>query len=102
MPTTTPFCAVEEELVAAQELLDEEHDLLEISINDNNGYTFGRIGKHNVVVAALLNWQYGLVSAASVARDMIRSFLNVRVGLMIGIGGGLLGYSTWRCCGQFS
>ncbi|KAI0147306.1 hypothetical protein GGR57DRAFT_493877 [Xylariaceae sp. FL1272] len=51
-------------------------------------YTLGRIGKHNIVIATLPHWQYGLVSAASVARDMIRSFPNVRIGLMVGIGGG--------------
>ncbi|CAI4212399.1 unnamed protein product [Parascedosporium putredinis] len=32
--------------------------------------------------------EYGLVSAAGVARDMLRSFPNVRIGLMVGIGGG--------------
>jgi len=81
-------CAVEVELVAAQEFLDDEHDPPELPTNDNNSYTLGRIGKHNVVIAALPHWQYGLVNAASVARDMIRSFPNVRIGLMVGIGGG--------------
>jgi nucleoside phosphorylase len=81
-------CAVEVELVAAQELLDEEHDPLDVPVNDNNNYTLGRIGRHNIVIAALPYGQYGLVSAASVARDMIRSFPNVRIGLMVGIGGG--------------
>ncbi|KAI3336945.1 hypothetical protein HD806DRAFT_23229 [Xylariaceae sp. AK1471] len=82
------ICAVEVELVAAQELLDEEHDTVDVPVNDNNTYTLGRIGQHNVVIASLPHWQYGLVSAANVARDMVRSFPNVRVGLMVGIGGG--------------
>ncbi|KAI0193916.1 hypothetical protein EV127DRAFT_360238 [Xylaria flabelliformis] len=81
-------CAVEVELVAAQELLDEEHEPIETPTNDNNNYTLGRIGRHNVVIAALPHGEYGLVSAASVARDMVRSFPNIRIGLMVGIGGG--------------
>lgn len=32
--------------------------------------------------------EYGTSSAASVARDMLHSFPNVRIGLMVGIGGG--------------
>ncbi|KAI0479765.1 ankyrin repeat-containing domain protein [Xylaria cf. heliscus] len=84
-------CAVEVELVAAQELLDEEYDPIEAPSNDNNNYTFGRIGSHYVIIAALPLGEYGLVSAASVARDMVRSFPNIRIGLMVGIGGGAPG-----------
>ncbi|KFA56361.1 hypothetical protein S40293_09448 [Stachybotrys chartarum IBT 40293] len=84
------ICAVETELVAAQVFLDDEHtEPIEIPVNDNNNYTLGRIGPHNVVIAALPHWQYGLTSAANVARDMVRSFPNVRIGLMVGIGGGV-------------
>ncbi|KAK5633652.1 hypothetical protein RRF57_009366 [Xylaria bambusicola] len=82
-------CAVEKEHIAAAEFLDEEHGNLDSQPrNDNNTYTLGRIGKHNVVIAILPHWEYGLVSAANTARDMIRSFPNLRVGLMVGIGGG--------------
>ncbi|KAH6646793.1 hypothetical protein BKA67DRAFT_611497, partial [Truncatella angustata] len=83
------ICAVEAELIAATALLDEEHDDLEdVPVHDNNTYTLGRVGKHNVAIAALPHWQYGLVSAANVARDMIRTFPSIRIGLMVGIGGG--------------
>ncbi|KAI0192278.1 hypothetical protein EV127DRAFT_468867 [Xylaria flabelliformis] len=83
------ICAVEVELVAAEALLDEEHDTLDhIPVNDNNSYTLGRSGKHNIVIAVMPHRQYGLVSASNVARDMVRSFPNVRIGLMVGIGGG--------------
>ncbi|KAF7520534.1 hypothetical protein G7054_g12729 [Neopestalotiopsis clavispora] len=83
------ICAVETELIAAASFLDEEHDDPDcLPINDNNSYILGRIGKHNVVIAALPDGQYGLVTAATVARDMVRSFPNVRIGLMVGIGGG--------------
>ncbi|KAH8598616.1 ankyrin repeat-containing domain protein [Bisporella sp. PMI_857] len=84
------ICAVGKELVAATAFLDEKHDDPDqLPANDNNTYILGRIGKHNAVIAALPHWQYGLVSAATVARDMVRSFRNVRIGLMVGIGGGV-------------
>lgn len=83
------ICAVEKELVAAREFLDVEHGEPDHQpVNDHNAYILGRSGKHNVVIAALPHWEYGLVSAAIVARDMVHSFTNVRIGLMVGIGGG--------------
>ncbi|KAF2496460.1 purine and uridine phosphorylase [Lophium mytilinum] len=81
--------AISTEYVAAQEFLDEEHEGPEyVSPNDSNDYTLGRIGKHNVVIAVLPDGEYGTASAATVARDMLHSFPNVRIGLMVGIGGG--------------
>ncbi len=81
--------ALSTELVAARTFLDEEHELPEsVSSNDNNSYTLGRIGKHNVVIAVLPDGEYGLTTAAGVARDMVHSFPNIRIGLMVGIAGG--------------
>ncbi|KAH7201289.1 hypothetical protein DER44DRAFT_440639 [Fusarium oxysporum] len=83
------ICAVTTEFVAARAFFDEKHDQLEATAdNDNNTYALGRIGKHNVVMAALPKSEYGTTSAATVARDMLRSFPNIRFGLMVGIGGG--------------
>ncbi|KAK1242827.1 hypothetical protein MKX08_005639, partial [Trichoderma sp. CBMAI-0020] len=83
------ICAITTELVAAQSFLDEEHDDTQSSAtNDNNTYVRGKIGNHNVVIAVLPHGEYGTASAAIVARDMLRSFPNVRIGLMVGIGGG--------------
>ena len=83
------ICAVETEYAVACELLDEEHPLLPIdSPHDGNTYTLGRIGVHNVVIACLPKGRYGTASAASVAKDMQRSFEFIRIGLMVGIGGG--------------
>lgn len=59
-----------------------------MSPGDNNDYTSGRIGKHKVVIAVLPEGEYGTCSAAAVASDMRHSFPNVRIGLMVGIGGG--------------
>ncbi|KAH7114765.1 hypothetical protein B0J13DRAFT_488099, partial [Dactylonectria estremocensis] len=83
------ICAIRTEYVAARAFIDEEHKGPgAVSPNDNNAYTLGKIGQHNVVIAVLPDGQYGISSAASVARDMMHSFPNIRVGLMVGIGGG--------------
>lgn len=83
------ICALSTELVAARVFLDEEHEGPEhIAQHDHNSYTLGRIGKHDVVIAVLPDGEYGTSSAASVARDMSHSFPNIRIGLLVGIGGG--------------
>ncbi|KUL81712.1 hypothetical protein ZTR_09514 [Talaromyces verruculosus] len=83
------ICAITTEYVAAKAMLDREHESPEYgSANDNNIYTLGEMGKHNVVIAQLPEGEYGIAAAASVARDMVRSFSNIRIGLMVGIGGG--------------
>ncbi|KAF5544724.1 ankyrin protein [Fusarium mexicanum] len=85
-------CALSTEFTAAQEQFDEEYEPHESpehrEANDFNVYSFGKIKGHMVVVAVLPNGQYGTASAATVAKDMIRSFRNIRFGLMVGIGGG--------------
>ena len=83
------ICAINTEYVAAQAFLDEKHDRPEYtSPKDNNIYTLGSVGKHKIVIAVLPDGEYGIAAAASVARDMLHSFPNVRIGLMVGIGGG--------------
>ncbi|KAF4426545.1 hypothetical protein FACUT_9855 [Fusarium acutatum] len=85
-------CALSTEFTAAQEQFDEEyvpHESPEHrDANDFNVYSFGKIKGHMVVVAVLPNGQYGTASTATVAKDMIRSFRNIRFGLAVGIGGG--------------
>ncbi|KAF5557177.1 ankyrin protein [Fusarium phyllophilum] len=85
-------CALSTEFTAAQEQFDEEYEPHEApehrEANDFNVCSFGKIKGHMVVVAVLPNGQYGTASAAAVAKDMIRSFRNIRFGLMVGIGGG--------------
>lgn len=83
------ICAIQTEYVVALELLDQEFlPPANLPIRDDNAYTFGRIGDHCVVAACLAKGKYGLTSAASVAKDMLRSFPAIRIGLMVGIGGG--------------
>jgi len=84
------ICAISTEYVAAQAFLDEKHvDGPEyVSPNDNNIYKLGRVGKHKVAIAVLPDGEYGIAAATGVARDMLHSFPNIRIGLMVGIGGG--------------
>ncbi|KAJ5915638.1 hypothetical protein N7466_011571 [Penicillium verhagenii] len=84
------ICALLVEYVAAQEFLDEEHEKpSSVSPNDTNDYTLGKMGEHNVVIAVLPDGEYGTASAANVATNMMNTFRNVRIGLMVGIGGGV-------------
>ncbi|KAG9506316.1 hypothetical protein J7337_003299 [Fusarium musae] len=87
------ICALSTEFTAAGEQFDQEYKRDEspkrIDRNDHNAYRFGKIEGHLVVIAVLPNGQYGTSSAAVVAKDMMRSFPNIRFGLMVGIGGGV-------------
>ena len=84
------ICAVEPERIAATAMLDDIHrDKLPAVDGDSNSYTFGTIGKHNVVIASLPSGTYGTNPAAQVASQMMRSFKCLRVGLLVGIGGGV-------------
>ncbi|KAJ5007486.1 hypothetical protein K4K57_010726 [Colletotrichum sp. SAR 10_99] len=83
------ICALPTEFDAAQAFLDDEdEEQPPVAQNDNNNYALGRIGNHCVVIAVLPDGEYGTNAAAAVARDMLHSFPNVRIGLMVGIGGG--------------
>jgi nucleoside phosphorylase len=70
-------------------MLDSTHTTLEAQPkHDENNYTLSSIGKHNVAIACLL--EYSVVSAAVAAKSMQNTFPQLRFGLMVGIGGGIL------------
>lgn len=76
-------------MAVAGAMLDEEHPTLPaVDSNDNNIYKLGRMSDHNVVIACLPDSKTGTVSAAVVATDLLRTFKKVKIGLMVGIGGG--------------
>ncbi|GES58921.1 hypothetical protein ATEIFO6365_0003020400 [Aspergillus terreus] len=85
------ICALPLEAAAATALLDEEHPSLDQDPGDTNAYTLGRIGQHNVVIGCLPLGSMGESSATAVAKDMLRSFPNIKIGLMVGVGGGAPG-----------
>ncbi|THZ58007.1 TPR-like protein [Aureobasidium pullulans] len=82
------------EAAAARAMLDEIHPSLQTPYHDSNVYTFGQAnttdkagaGTHNVVVAS---GRPGKANAATVANDMRRTFPWLRIGLMVGIAGGV-------------
>lgn len=83
------ICAIVKEYVAAQAFLDERYPGPDfVARNDSNAYTLGRMGRHKVVIAVLPDGEYGISAATGVVKDMLHSFPNVRIGLMVGIGGG--------------
>lgn len=83
------ICALPTELAAARTFLDDQHPAPKaVQRNDNNTYTLGTMGKHNVVIAVMPKKEYGIAAAATVAKDLVHSFPNVRIGLMVGVGGG--------------
>ena len=81
--------AINEEYSIATTMLDEAYGVPEdLAEEDERGYTFGRIGGHNVVMASLPKGRVGVEEAQACAMDMRRSFKNLRFGLMVGIAGG--------------
>ncbi|KAJ4135266.1 hypothetical protein NW768_004888 [Fusarium equiseti] len=83
-------CALPLEMAAAKGMLDKIHpNPTEQDPNDHNTYLLGEVFGHNVVVACLPAGIYGIAPAATVAKDMLRTFKSIRFGLMVGIGGGI-------------
>jgi nucleoside phosphorylase len=100
MPQSTPLknqeytigwiCALPLEMAAARAMLDELHGRpREQHKQDPNTYYLGSIGKHNIAIACLPAGVYGITSAATVATQMLPGFESIRIGLMVGIGGGV-------------
>ncbi|KAI9781186.1 MAG: hypothetical protein M1839_006294 [Geoglossum umbratile] len=82
-------CALPKEQTAATAMLDGRHADLPKPSKDPNTYTLGSIGKHNIVIACLPKGKIGTSSAATVATQMVNTFQSIKVGLMVGIGGGI-------------
>ncbi|KAJ0415332.1 hypothetical protein BJY00DRAFT_327145 [Aspergillus carlsbadensis] len=83
------ICALPLEMAAAVAMLDQAHASVHISPSDTNTYRLGAIAAHNVVITCLPATQYGTNNAANVATNLRRIFPSIRVGLMVGIGGGV-------------
>ncbi|KAL4786957.1 Pfs domain protein [Aspergillus varians] len=82
------ICALPLEVAAAVTMLDEEYKTMPAQDPaDHNTYRFGRLHLHKVVIASLPSGLSGTTSAATVAKDMLRTFQSLRVRLMVGIGG---------------
>ncbi|KAB8360911.1 hypothetical protein FH972_024644 [Carpinus fangiana] len=91
------ICALKHELAASRAMLDHEYtqdNIEDGDPTDQNIYKWGKIGKHNVVMASLPAGRYGIGAAASVAKDMLRSYRSLRMNLLVGIGGGVRSKKT--------
>ncbi|KAH8125152.1 ankyrin repeat protein [Trichoderma asperelloides] len=82
------ICVLQSELNAAKALLDEQHEQLPSAKKDDNSYLLGSMAGHNVAIAFTGSGNYGTNAAAQTAVQMIRTFHNIRFGLMVGVGGG--------------
>ncbi|CAD0086565.1 unnamed protein product [Aureobasidium vineae] len=63
-------------------MLDEKHappTNFVPSHADNNVYSYGRMGEHNLVIASLPPGVHGTTSAATTVSQMLSSFPNVRI-----------------------
>ncbi|KAK2752910.1 nacht and ankyrin domain protein [Colletotrichum kahawae] len=84
-------CALPKEQTAAIAMLDQRHPNVPNMQppTDTNAYTLGSIGGHNIVIVCLPKGQIGVVSAATVATNMVSTFPAIKIGLLVGIGGGV-------------
>jgi nucleoside phosphorylase len=82
------ICALPIEQAAMVAMLDDLHPKLKKENGDENEYTLGRIGVHNIVIACLPAGLKGNGRAAIVANNMRHSF-PIKFGLMVGVGGGV-------------
>ncbi|KAJ5356110.1 hypothetical protein N7517_010719 [Penicillium concentricum] len=80
------------ERAAATGMLDERHstplDFVQ-HISDMNAYTWGRMGRHNVVIVSLPAGLYRTAAAGNTASNLLSSLPHTRIGLLVGIGGGI-------------
>lgn len=80
------------ERAAGEAMLDEEHeepDDFEQHPSDNNEYSWGRMGAHNVVIAALPSGTYGTTSAAVLVSQLASSLPHIKIGVLVGIAGAI-------------
>ncbi|KAH7068946.1 hypothetical protein BKA63DRAFT_98278 [Paraphoma chrysanthemicola] len=78
------------ELLPARLMLDEEHPAPPYNTHyDDNTYICGSIGGHTVVVATCPQGETGNVNAGRLTGSMFRTFPNIRMAVLVGIGGGI-------------
>jgi hypothetical protein len=73
--TVACICPMGVELAPVVAMLDERHQSLPTS-RDQNSYTLGRMGAHNVVIAVMP--EIGNNKAATVATQLLNDFRSIR------------------------
>ncbi|KAL1851359.1 hypothetical protein Daus18300_012605 [Diaporthe australafricana] len=78
------------ELLPAVLMLDEEHDRPDFDNDfDENTYEFGSAAGHNVVLATCRQGMTGNVNVGNITGPLFKTFPNIRMTLLVGIGGGV-------------
>lgn len=84
------ICALHEELAAARAMFDVDlGNVFGKGEGDDNVYATGKIHDLNVVVACLPAGIHGSTPATRVAMNMLQTFPDIRIRLLVGIGGGI-------------
>ena len=85
------ICAIADlELLPARLMLDEEHPTPPYNTYyDENTYVCGSINGHAVVVATCPPGETGNVNAGRLTGSMFKTFRNIRMAVLVGIGGGI-------------
>ena len=84
------ICAMQKEWDVVEALFDvdwEETEKYPKPENDPNAYSMGRIGHHNIVLAYMPG--IGKKNSTSVATHFTYSFPNIKLGLVVGVCGGV-------------
>jgi nucleoside phosphorylase len=78
------------ELLPARLMLDEEHPTPPYDTHyDENTYICGTINNHAVVIATCPQGETGNVNAGRLTGPMFKTFPNIRMAVLVGIGGGI-------------
>ena len=78
------------DLLPACLMLDEEHLTPEYDTRyDDNTYIYGTINGHAVVVASCPQGETGNVNAGRLTGSLFKTFPNIRMTVLVGIGGGI-------------
>jgi nucleoside phosphorylase len=78
------------EFLPARLMLDEEHPAPTYDTHyDENTYICGTINGHTVVVATCPPGEMGNVNAGRLTGSMFKTFPNIRMAVLVGIGGGI-------------
>ena len=85
------ICALPQvELLAARLMLDEEYDPPTFDNDyDDNTYIYGEVEGHRVVLGTLPIGHAGNVNAGRLTGPMFKTFPNIKIVLLVGVGGGV-------------
>lgn len=76
-------------LLPAVLMLDEEHERPDFEDHDDNDYEFGSAAGHNIVLVTCRQRDTGDFKVSRVTRTLFEQFPNLRMTLLVGIGGGV-------------